>query len=122
MSKETFSFQTEVSRLLDIVAGSLYSNREIFLRELISNASDACDKLRHQALTAPSLIEGDADVSLATNEGVTALMAAARSGNAEVVGLLVDAGAERDAVDASGRTARAYALEAGNTELAGMLR
>ncbi|MCR4378025.1 MAG: molecular chaperone HtpG [Rhodospirillales bacterium] len=59
MSKETFSFQTEVGRLLDIVAGSLYSNREIFLRELISNASDACDKLRHAALTAPSLIEGD---------------------------------------------------------------
>jgi len=65
MSKETFSFQTEVSRLLDIVAGSLYSNREIFLRELISNASDACDKLRHQALTAPSLIEGDHDFKIA---------------------------------------------------------
>ena len=64
MSKETFSFQTEVSRLLDIVAGSLYSNREIFLRELISNASDACDKLRHQALTAPSLIEGDHDFKI----------------------------------------------------------
>jgi len=64
MSKETFTFQTEVSRLLDIVAGSLYSNREIFLRELISNASDACDKLRHQALTAPSLIEGDADFQI----------------------------------------------------------
>lgn len=61
MTKETFSFQTEVGRLLDIVAGSLYSNREIFLRELISNASDACDKLRHAALTSPSLIEGDHD-------------------------------------------------------------
>jgi molecular chaperone HtpG len=57
--KEEFTFQTEVGRLLDIVAGSLYSNREIFLRELISNASDACDKLRHAALTAPSLTEGD---------------------------------------------------------------
>lgn len=65
MSKETFTFQTEVSRLLDIVAGSLYSNREIFLRELISNASDACDKLRHQALTSPSLIEGDHDFKVA---------------------------------------------------------
>jgi len=64
MSKETFSFQTEVGRLLDIVAGSLYSHREIFLRELISNASDACDKLRHAALTAPSLIEGDADFKI----------------------------------------------------------
>ena len=57
--KQTFSFQTEVGRLLDIVASSLYSNREIFLRELISNASDACDKLRYAALTAPSLVEGD---------------------------------------------------------------
>jgi len=65
MTKETFSFQTEVGRLLDIVAGSLYSNREIFLRELISNASDACDKLRHTALTAPSLIEGDHDFKIA---------------------------------------------------------
>lgn len=64
MTKETFSFQTEVGRLLDIVAGSLYSHREIFLRELISNASDACDKLRHAALTAPSLIEGDADFKI----------------------------------------------------------
>ena len=64
MSKETFAFQTEVGRLLDIVAKSLYSNREIFLRELISNASDACDKLRHAALTAPSLIEGDHDFKI----------------------------------------------------------
>lgn len=53
--KETFSFQTEVGQLLDIVAGSLYSNREIFLRELISNSSDACDKLRYEALTRPEL-------------------------------------------------------------------
>ncbi|MCR9136576.1 MAG: molecular chaperone HtpG [Alphaproteobacteria bacterium] len=58
-NRETHSFQTEVGRLLDIVAGSLYSNREIFLRELVSNASDACDKLRHGALTTPSLVEGD---------------------------------------------------------------
>lgn len=58
-TKETFSFQTEVGRLLDIVASSLYSNREIFLRELVSNASDACDRLRHAALTQPSLAEGD---------------------------------------------------------------
>jgi molecular chaperone HtpG len=58
---ETRSFQAEVSRLLDIVAHSLYSEKEIFLRELISNASDACDRLRYAALTEPALAEGDAD-------------------------------------------------------------
>ena len=59
MSRETFSFQTEVNRLLDIVAHSLYSHKEIFLRELISNASDACDRLRYAAITRPELIADD---------------------------------------------------------------
>src|SRR5713226_5241417 len=61
MTQETRSFQAEVSRLLDIVAHSLYSEKEIFLRELISNASDACDRLRYAALTEPALSEGDAN-------------------------------------------------------------
>lgn len=55
MSQETFTFQTEVGRLLDIVAHSLYTHKEIFLRELVSNASDACDRLRYAALTEPQL-------------------------------------------------------------------
>ncbi|WP_227272065.1 molecular chaperone HtpG [Roseobacter weihaiensis] len=59
LEKETFSFQTEVGQLLEIVAGSLYSNREVFLRELVSNASDACDKLRYAALTDASLAPAD---------------------------------------------------------------
>jgi molecular chaperone HtpG len=58
---ETRTFQAEVSRLLDIVAHSLYSEKEIFLRELISNASDACDRLRYAALTEPALSEGDSN-------------------------------------------------------------
>ena len=62
--KERFSFQTEVGQLLDIVAGSLYSNREIFLRELVSNSSDACDKLRYKSLTDSSLAEGSTDFAI----------------------------------------------------------
>src|SRR5215216_13275 len=61
IAPETRTFQAEVSRLLDIVAHSLYSEKEIFLRELISNASDACDRLRYAALTEPALAEGDAN-------------------------------------------------------------
>ncbi|MEE8351649.1 MAG: molecular chaperone HtpG, partial [Rhodospirillales bacterium] len=58
---EKFSFQAEVSKILDIVAHSLYSQKEVFLRELISNASDACDKLRYAALTETGLTDSDSD-------------------------------------------------------------
>ena len=61
MPEETLQFQAEVSKLLKIVANSLYSQKEIFLRELISNASDACDRLRYAALTNPDLIAGDSE-------------------------------------------------------------
>ncbi len=63
-SAETHTFQAEVARLLDIVAHSLYSDKEIFLRELVSNASDACDKLRYEALTDPSLLDGDGELAI----------------------------------------------------------
>src|SRR3984957_5812369 len=64
-ASETRAFQAKVSRLLEIVAHSLYSEKEIFLRELISNASDACDRLRYAGLTEPSLAEGDANYRVA---------------------------------------------------------
>ncbi|EUC70451.1 heat shock protein 90 [Alcanivorax sp. 97CO-5] len=64
--KQTHGFQAEVSRLLHLMIHSLYSNREIFLRELISNASDACDKLRFEALDNPALLEqgGEPQITL----------------------------------------------------------
>jgi molecular chaperone HtpG len=61
MSKTTKQFQTEVQQLLDLVIHSLYSNRDIFLRELISNASDAIDKVRFEAHSDESLLEGNSD-------------------------------------------------------------
>ncbi|WP_293603515.1 molecular chaperone HtpG [Polaromonas sp. UBA4122] len=64
MSKQTLSFQAEVAQLLKLVTHSLYSNPEIFLRELISNASDACDKLRFEGLNDAALYETDAELQV----------------------------------------------------------
>ena len=62
--KETLEFQTEVRQLLGLMIHSLYSNKEIFLRELISNASDACDKLRFEALSNDALYDGDSELKI----------------------------------------------------------
>ena len=62
--KETLGFQAEVKQLLHLVTHSLYSNKEIFLRELVSNASDACDKLRFEAIARPELLEGGSDFAI----------------------------------------------------------
>jgi molecular chaperone HtpG len=63
-TRETLGFQAEVKQLLDLMVHSLYSNKEIFLRELISNASDACDKLRFEALTDKALYEDDPELGI----------------------------------------------------------
>ncbi|MCC9598534.1 MULTISPECIES: molecular chaperone HtpG [unclassified Rubrivivax] len=64
MDKQTLSFQAEVKQILHLVTHSLYSNKEIFLRELVSNASDACDKLRFEALDKAELYEDDPDLEI----------------------------------------------------------
>jgi molecular chaperone HtpG len=63
-SKETLGFQTEVKQLLHLMVHSLYSNKEIFLRELVSNASDAADKLRFEAISSPGLYESDPELKI----------------------------------------------------------
>jgi molecular chaperone HtpG len=71
-SRETMGFQAEVKQLLQLMIHSLYSNREIFLRELISNASDACDKLRFEALHNGALFENDSDFAIKVSHDGTA--------------------------------------------------
>ena len=70
-NRETLGFQAEVRQLLKLMVHSLYSNKEIFLRELISNASDAADKLRFEALATPDLLGDDADVRVHVSPQVT---------------------------------------------------
>ena len=64
-ARQTLGFQAEVKQLLQLMIHSLYSNKEIFLRELISNASDACDRLRFEAMTSPELLQGHGELAIA---------------------------------------------------------
>ena len=64
MTKQTLAFQAEVQQILHLVTHSLYSNKEIFLRELVSNASDACDKLRFESLDHADWLEGNPDLEV----------------------------------------------------------
>lgn len=63
-NKETRGFETEAKQLLHLMIHSLYSNKEVFLRELISNASDAADKLRFEGLSKPEIYEDNADINI----------------------------------------------------------
>ncbi|MEO8070126.1 MAG: molecular chaperone HtpG [Acidobacteriota bacterium] len=71
-TRETLGFQTEVKQLLHLMVHSLYGNKEVFLRELVSNASDACDKLRFEAIADSSLLESDADLKIVVSYDATA--------------------------------------------------
>jgi len=63
-AKETLGFQAEVTQLLQLMIHSLYGNKQIFLRELVSNASDACDRLRFDSISNAGLLEADAELKI----------------------------------------------------------
>ncbi|MEY3740738.1 MAG: heat shock protein, partial [Pseudomonadota bacterium] len=71
-ASQTLGFQAEVKQLLHLMIHSLYSNKEIFLRELVSNASDACDKLRFEAIDQPSLLDGEGELHVRVDFDKTA--------------------------------------------------
>jgi len=110
MAKEKFTFQAEVSKLLDIVARSLYSHKEIFLRELASNASDACDKLRYASLMddAPNDGEGNFKIILSVDKKAKTLSIAdngigmARDELADTLGTIAKSGTEAFLAQANG--------------------
>jgi molecular chaperone HtpG len=111
MPKQTLSFQAEVAQLLHLVTHSLYSNKEIFVRELVSNASDACDKLRFEAINTPALYEdapnlevrisydkdaktlsiADNGIGMTQQEAIDHLGTIAKSGTKDFMGKLADA-------------------------------
>jgi len=78
MSADVQPFEAEVGRVLDLVINSLYQHREIFLRELISNASDACDRLRYASISEAGLLGDDPDLKILIAPNMSPLIASVR--------------------------------------------
>jgi molecular chaperone HtpG len=114
MSAALQPFEAEVGRVLDLVINSLYQHREIFLRELISNASDACDRLRYAALSEPKLLEGDpelkillvADKAAGTLTVIDNGIGMSRDELVENLGTIARSGTQRFAAELSGDSAK----------------
>ena len=114
MSAALQPFEAEVGRVLDLVINSLYQHREIFLRELVSNASDACDRLRYAALSEPRLLEGDpelrirlvADPKAGTLTVVDNGIGMSRDELVENLGTIARSGTQRFAAELSGDSAK----------------
>ena len=120
---ETLQFQAETRQLLDLMIHSLYSNKEIFLRELISNASDALDRLRFEALTSPELLEGsekleirleadrenrtltiaDNGIGMSRDEVIANIGTIAKSGTRELVKKLKESGSQKEILEFIGQ-------------------
>ncbi|HWN43542.1 MAG TPA: ATP-binding protein, partial [Thermoanaerobaculia bacterium] len=120
---ETLQFQAETKQLLDLMIHSLYSNKEIFLRELISNSSDALDRLRFESLTRPELLEGDEKleirletdrenrtltisdngIGMSRDEVVANIGTIAKSGTRELVKQLKESGSQKEILEFIGQ-------------------
>ncbi len=123
MTVETHAFQAETRKLLDLMIHSLYTNKEIFLRELISNASDALDRLRFEALTRPELLEGvgeleirieadpeartltlqDNGIGMGRQEVIDHIGTIAKSGSQELMQRIRESATEKDATELIGQ-------------------
>src|SRR3982074_2236019 len=111
-AQETRSFEAEVSKLLHLMVHSVYSNRDVFLRELISNAADACERLRMVALEKPELLASDSEFKIRLSAGSGKLVVADNGGGMSRAELIDNLGT----IARSGTKAFLESMSGGGTE------